>query len=91
MTNQDKVIKEVSIRTGVSQKKVKAIIMSQFSMVTDAMKHKKDVSIYIRGVGTFLSPQVKYRLIGKSYDTINANMSRKNKEKLQEEEPYEFN
>lgn len=89
MDNKDRLINITVEKLGLSRVKVSEVIESQLSMVADAIKKKKPVSVYLRKVGTFVSPEVRYMLIGKSYDTKNANSAR-NKKQQSEDEPYEF-
>jgi nucleoid DNA-binding protein len=90
MTNQYRAIKETALRTGLTVKQVNAIIQSQFSLVKNAITTKRDVSVYIRGVGTFISPAVNYRLIGHRIAVSKARIA-ENKRQQMEVNPLEFN
>ena len=85
MDNQKRIIRETARRTGLTAKEVTPIVVNQLRMVKESMVGKKPVSIYLRQVGTFISPEVKYALIGKRLKHI----FRQKKQK-EVEEPYEF-
>jgi len=59
MQNRDRLFKEVGIQLGISSKIVKEVVTSQFRLVEKCMRANSPVSVYIRPVAYFLSPQVK--------------------------------
>ena len=90
MDNQKRIIHETASRTGLSGKVVRKIISAQFSLLRRAIVSKAPVSIYIRNVGTFISPDVNYHLIGLQHCTRAQNKI-KNANKTEDEDPLEFN
>ncbi|HEC41830.1 MAG TPA: hypothetical protein ENI20_03270 [Bacteroides sp.] len=90
MNNQKRVIHETACRTGLSVKVISKIISSQLGLLRRAIVSKAPVSVYIRNVGTFISPDVNYHLIGLQHCTRAQNKI-KNANKIEDEDPLEFN
>ena len=74
-------------RLGLPVKSVDAIVASQLNVARQALKGKKDVSLYLRKVGTFISTAMRMHLAWERFKVVN---SREKKITQQVEEPYEF-
>lgn len=90
MQNKDKIIKETAEKLGITQKIVQQVIDAQLLMARDAMLKKKPVTIYLRKVGSFISPQIVQELNVKRAATEEFNRQAKLDLK-QGEEPTHFN
>jgi nucleoid DNA-binding protein len=81
MQNRDKIIREVAKDLGIPQTKVREAVSSQTGLVRKAMQKKEAVSVYLRQVGTFISPGVKKSL---------SEQKKFNRENRQKEENIEY-
>ena len=77
MQNRDKIIREVAKDLGIPQTKVREAVSSQTELVKKAMQKKEAVSVYLRKVGTFISPSVKKSLINQKIQNSKAKKANK--------------
>ena len=86
MDNQGRIIQEVARDLGCTQKEVLEVVSSQTWLARTAIQKKEATSVYLRGVGTFMSRPVRERMIA-NHKEFRAN---KHKNFTVEEEPLHF-
>lgn len=89
MTTRDKIIKEVGIEQNIRRKDVELLVKSQAQFVRNCMQQKREVSIYLKKVGTFTPRAIWGQIKRDKYNRIKKKIeNRNNQEDLQD--PYEF-
>ena len=88
MDNKDRLIKETAEHLGLTIAVVRAIVSSPLELASKTVLKNLPRSIYIRKVGTFISPQVRIEL---RETQLAGYKAKKEKRKPDEEDPIEFN
>lgn len=90
MQNKDRLIKETAEKLGLPQKVVQQVVEAQLLMARKAMLDKAPVTVYLRKVGSFVSPQVILDLRVKRKATEEKNRLNNLNARQQGEEPTHF-
>lgn len=88
MDNKGRIIQEVARNLGHTQKEVLEVVSSQTALVKKAMQGKESTSVYLRQVGTFISRDIRHKII--NLRKANKKAKRNNNNNKQEEEPLSF-
>ena len=83
MDNRDRIIQEVARDMGLTQKQVLEVVSSQTWLARKAIQMKEATSVYLRGVGTFMSKPVRDRMVA-------LHKAQRLTKKIQQQEPDEI-
>lgn len=64
MDNRDRVIKETAKRVGMPMSVVRLVVGSPLLLAKAAIVNKTPRSVYLRKVGTLLSPEIRLKIRG---------------------------
>jgi nucleoid DNA-binding protein len=87
MDQRDKIIKQVAQRVGLSKAKVLSVVMSQCKLARTNIQKGHQVSIYLRKVGTFISPEMQAKM---REEQMQARALRNNNKTTKDEDPITF-
>jgi len=70
MQNKDKILREVATKLGIPHTKVREVVSSQAGLVRKAIRNKETTSVYLRKVGTFISPSAKQYMNNQTHKNL---------------------